>query len=319
MSEERRRASYDRVVRLLMDGRLADCAQALREIEPELRPSQVAELRAAIEFHDGKLRAPPVPSVVTKIAWELWVDVPGGHRVVLALLRAAAFVVALLGLSEPVYERLRLKLAPDVVHFRYTDFLQGLVHAAVLHTFAPRSQSTLAAYYRGLVGMFECLSGRFDLGVPSLHTAHARLLVENERANAASLVDADIYERFLSVSVLKALYLSYAGEHDEAYREYDRILERTRVTGRYILIEIFLYSVRMYTDLERFNADLLAEGALALKRLLGTHFRGKFGLRAAIYASLVATMLGKSDLARQQLALGEELYSDNLSAVELAR
>jgi signal transduction histidine kinase/CheY-like chemotaxis protein len=302
-----------------MSGRLAEFGDALDEAAPSLRASELVELRAAMEFNSGKLREPPAPSRLAVVAWQLWTDLPFGAVVVATLLRVAAIVVSLTGRSEQVYERMRVRLAPDLVHFRYTDFVQGLVYAAILHAFAPRQALSLRAYYGALRGMFECLSGRFDLGLASLQRGHAALCVEHERVNATGLVDADVYERFLSISVLLALYLSYAGKHDEADREYERCLERTRVTGRYALIEIFLYSVRMYTDLEQLNADSLGAGAVALKRLLGEHFRGKFGLRAAIYASLAATMLGKHDLARQQLALSEQLYKENLSAVELAR
>src|SRR5438874_878810 len=177
---QRSRASsaYDTLVRIYMGGELAELTEALERPVPGMRASELAELRSAIDYSRGQLLDGAPPGLFAVLAWRLWVDLPLGRALVLFLLETAALVVKALGLSDRVYEALRVRLAPRVVHFRYTDFLQGLVYSAILHAFAPRAARTLRSYYEGLIGMFECLSGRLDLGLESLRGGYESLRAE---------------------------------------------------------------------------------------------------------------------------------------------
>ena len=311
--------AYDRAVRYLLVGDLKGAEALLGDDTLWMRCSERAELLSAIEFHRGTLRSPGTVNWLARLSWRIWLDLPFGDRLLFGALQFVAWCLGLVGLRARVFEELRLSLAPKIVHFRYTDFVQGLLACAVLYAFAPDEQMVIRGYYGGLLGMFECLGGKFARGLDHLDVSHGTLAAADALVNGQELVDADVYERHLSIAVIRGLYLSYAGRHQEARREYDRVLERTRLTARYVLIEIFMYSVRVYSDLELLDARALAVSASELRKLLGTYFRGKFGLRASVCASIVAIINGNADFARQQLAWSDELYSENLSAIELGR
>jgi signal transduction histidine kinase/DNA-binding NarL/FixJ family response regulator len=310
--------AYDRLIRLFMAGRLQELRAQLDS--DGLLAGERGELESLIAFAQGRLSPSARPNPLAWLIWAAWVIVPFGAVVCQALLHAIMAAAHALGIRALSFAGLRERFVPALVHCRYTNFVNGLAGAALLHAAArPNEHPVDHAYYLGLIGMFECACGRWDYGLESFRRADEQLMAIHARFNASKIDHAGAYERLMAVTTLRALYLGHAGRHDDAYPLYARALGLMSTHGRYVLIEIFLYSTRMSCDLETMNAESLAQGTAALKQILGEHFASTFAPRAAVYSSLIATLQGNLEFARQQLAFSDRHYTERIAAVEQAR
>ncbi len=310
---------YDLVIRRILVGQL-DAARKALDDGANLRPSERCEVQETIAFQRGQMRSYPTSHIWTRCFFHLWLDLRGARRLLAPAMRAFFAFAAVLGLRARWFERLRVSLAPQIVHMRYTNFISGLVYSVLLHHCASAKHNPAEkAYYQGLTGMFECLGGRFDFGLDDFDASFHALSRENENKNSTSLTCASVFDRYMTIATLRAFYLNCAGHAAQGGAAYDDVLHKTRTISRYVYVEIFLQSMRMLADLEMLDGESLAHRASELKAILGDFFPSAFALRASVCASLVATIQGNSALARQQLTFSDSMYSENISDVELAR
>jgi len=311
-------SAYEAMICRIMVGDLVPLIDEL-PLEKDLTIAERLELESTIEFQLGKLRPAQIAALWQRVFWVIWIKVPGGHFL-LRMLLWIFFALCHFAGSRRVFDALRVKLAPAVVHHRYNNFLTGLCYAAILKCAADKAHHfPESAYYQTLIGLFECLSGRFDLGLKNHQAGYQSIAVLHESANGLNVTSEALLERYLTIGTLRSLYLSYSGNHDEAYRGYRTVTKTASQTHRYAFIEIFLHSMKMFSDVETLNAVSLAESTMALKELIGTYFKGLFALRASVYSSLIAAIQGKTQFAGHQLALSEKFYSESLPAIEVGR
>lgn len=311
--------AYDQLVRLFMEGRISELRAALAT--RELTSADRAELTSMVDFATGQMRSPYRARRSSWLIWGAWVHLPLAPVIMLALFRVLVTVGRLVCPRAFSLAQLRERLAPDLVHWRYANFVDGLVDAALLHVASdPETHPAQHAYYLGLVGIFECVSGCWESGLAHSQQGFDLLWKLHQRVNAERVVDAGAYERLIATTALRALYLASAGQHREAYRLWNLILELVRTHGRYVLVEVFLFSTRMSGDVETLDAESLARGAASLKAVLGEHYAGTFGLRAAACSGLIAAIQGNLEVSRQHLLeLSYRGPVDKIATIELAR
>lgn len=273
--------------------------------DPDCSGLAAAFLLSNCKFHSGTLNEPVRSVLLERAVLPLIIFCAG-----LSPRLASAIASRILKVARP--GTLLRDLVREVVHLRYTNFLVGFFFVlSASERLRKLGPPEWVSYYQGLSGHFLCLMGRFDLGIPQLERSVSEL------SSASGLpMTRDFF--IDELSAILAMQLMYAGKLSRAEEAFGTLME---TFGRrpYVWLEVFSRSMRITLASETLDQPSLAKDTQALQRILGPGFRSKYGLRTLICSGLIAAM--RKDLARANAMTQRamELYSDQISKVELTR
>lgn len=259
----------------------------------------------------GNLVYPVLPPLVyRKVIWPFLLKIIAVRPIYSLLLNFQNIFKYGGKIQKKIYLSLRIRLLPNIIHFRYTDFSRGLIQTLVLLFFCPKSNLLDRSYLKGLLAHFYGMCGRFDVSLG---------LSKHSIRKLNSVSDCVRKKMYLDeILAIDALHKAYAGYHKEADLAFNFLLERLE-NSPYWFAETFVRAMRMHSSMEMLDRERLFLDTKRVKAILGSGYENKYALRTSAYAALFAAIEGDFPSVISQLRDSESYYHKTTVKVELGR
>jgi hypothetical protein len=218
------------------------------------------------------------------------------------------------------YAKLYKELILELIFCRYTNFSKGLYDTRRLFRSGRWLSEKPAEYYYalGLLGHFECLGGRFELGLPRMAEAIAMLESDYSNKLFRRLNTSIEYLYLAELKAIRCLHLGYSGAFRAAELEYAETLQMLD-DRPYSFVEVYTRSMRMFLSLEELDSDKIESDARRLKEILGEKRFEYYALRVSAYSSLISRIKNDFLTSKMHESICNRHYGTTSSPVELGR
>lgn len=296
-----------------------DAASRILAENPESFDPETEVLQSLVELYRGAYR--PTPRTRW---WESALTFGIRQYIIMLLLiefgaRLYSKVLKLFGKpASHTYVKYHRLLMPGVVHYRYTNFIKGILQSTFLKGLADEAgDRQWSNYIVGFRGHCLCIFGRFDAGLKALaeSTKFSKALIVSDKSQVRQIMFTNLG---LEIRTASAFHNGYAGLMDQAEACYQSVFDELKTEPSFY-IEALAHSMRTATSLEMLNRQWLREDVEALRRLFSDEKSQWWSLRAASYSALIEANDGNFDHAYRLLQTCEHYYKVTDNRFELMR